>query len=180
MPIYRRDMQPNWQPLDIGNDLVYLQPLQQTDFDALYAVASDPLIWEQHPNPNRYQRAVFQKYFEGAMESKGAFLIKRIADDAVMGCSRYYDYDAEKKAVKIGYTFLGRAYWGSVYNPAVKKLMIDYAFQWVSKVLFEIGANNIRSQKAIERLGAEKTDESLVTYFGETPQLNFIYTISKI
>jgi RimJ/RimL family protein N-acetyltransferase len=169
----------NLQPSHLKNDLVQLIPLQETDFEELYAVASDPLVWEQHPNKLRYQRAVFQNYFEGAIVSKGAFLIRDYKTNEVVGSSRFYDYDTKENSVLIGYTFIGRKFWGTGHNKALKKLMLDYAFEQVDKVYFHIGAFNIRSQKAIEKIGAKKVDEFEVEYYGEDSKLNFIYLITK-
>lgn len=168
----------NLQP-HLENETIKLIPLQESDFEALYQIASDPLVWEQHPNKNRYQKEVFQTFFEGAMASKGAFLIVDKQTDSVIGSTRFYDLDKTNKSVLIGYTFYGRNYWGSNYNPAVKKLMLDYAFQFVDRIYFTIGAENIRSQKAIERLGAVKVREIEVAYHGEAQVPNFEYIISK-
>jgi RimJ/RimL family protein N-acetyltransferase len=168
----------NIQPT-LENDLVLLQPLKETDFESLYEVASDPLVWEQHPNKNRYQRDVFQNFFDGAIESGGAFLIIDKKTNAVIGSTRFYDLEEKNKSVLIGYTFYGRGYWGSTYNPSVKKLMLDYAFQFLDRVYFHIGAANIRSQKAIERIGAAKVREMEVAYHGEPEKLNFEYQIEK-
>ena len=136
----------NLQPINLKNEIIQLIPLQETDFSALYKVASDPLVWEQHPNKLRYQRDVFQNYFEGAMLSKGAFLIRDTKTNEVIGCSRYYDFNENENStetsVLIGYTFIGRNFWGKGYNKALKKLMLDYAFQFVDKVYFHIGAYN--------------------------------------
>jgi RimJ/RimL family protein N-acetyltransferase len=173
----------NLQPIDLKNEIIQLIPLQETDFSALYKVASDPLVWEQHPNKLRYQRDVFQNYFEGAMLSKGAFLIRDTKTNEVIGCSRYYDFNENENStetsVLIGYTFIGRNFWGKGYNKALKKLMLDYAFQFVEKVYFHIGAYNYRSQKAIEKIGAQKVDEFEVEYYGEESKLNFVYLITK-
>ena len=168
------------QPTFLKNDFIQLVPLQESDFEALYAVASDPLVWEQHPNKFRYQLEVFRNYFEGALLSKGAFLIRDTPTGDVIGSSRYYDYDADANSILIGYTFIGRKYWGTGYNRALKKLMLEYAFQYVDKVYFHIGAFNIRSQKAIEKLGAVKVGEFEVEYYGEDSKLNFVYLITKI
>lgn len=169
----------NIQPT-LENDLVILQPLKESDFESLYEMASDPLVWEQHPNKNRYQKAVFQNFFDGAMESKGAFIIIDKKTNTVIGSTRFYDLDEKNKSVLIGYTFYGRNYWGSAYNPSVKKLMLDYAFRFLDTVYFHIGADNIRSQKAIERIGAVKVREITVAYHGEPEKLNFEYQIEKI
>jgi len=165
------DLQPT-----LTNELVKLVPLKEGDFEALFAVASDPLIWEQHPNKDRYQRVVFEKFFEGAMESKGAFIIYEANSTKVIGSSRYYD--KEDNSVAVGYTFIGRAYWGKGYNAAIKKLMFDHAFQFVDKIILHIGATNFRSQKAAEKIGATKTGEINVAYYGEPVKLNFIYEIA--
>ncbi|MBF6641322.1 GNAT family N-acetyltransferase [Flavobacterium sp. J49] len=169
----------NTQPYNLKNELIKLIPLEEKDFEELYAVASDPLVWEQHPNKLRYQREVFRNYFEGAILSKGAFLIRDAQMNEVVGSSRFYDYDEKEKSVLIGYTFIGRKFWGNGYNKALKKIMLDYAFEHVDKVYFHIGAFNIRSQKAIEKIGAVKVDEFEVEYYGEDAKLNFVYLIEK-
>jgi RimJ/RimL family protein N-acetyltransferase len=159
--------------------LILLRPLQQDDFERLYTVASDPLIWEQHPNKNRYQQDVFQNFFNGAMQSKGALLAIDQLSGGIVGCSRFYDYNEETQSVFIGYTFLARKYWGGCYNPVMKKLMLDHAFQYVNTVLFHIGAQNIRSQIAIGRIGAVKQRELIVAYHGEPEKLNFEYVLDR-
>lgn len=168
-----------WQPT-LEDHSVRLQPLQEDDFEALYAVASDPLIWEQHPNKNRYQRDVFKTYFEGAMQSGGALLALDKKTSEVIGCSRFYDFNPENKLIFIGYTFIARRCWGKGYNLSMKELMMNHAFQFVDTILFHIGANNIRSQKAIDRIGAVKQRELAVAYHGEPEKLNFEYAIDKI
>lgn len=168
----------NLQPT-LENDLIKIIPLKPDDFETLYAIASDPLLWEQHPNKDRYKREVFEVFFQGALESKGAFLVYDKNRDVPIGSSRYYAVDGNENAIAIGYTFIACDYWGGLYNPTLKKLMIDYAFQFVDSVVFHIGAVNIRSQKAIVRLGAVKIDEVEMEYYGEPIKLNFIYEIRK-
>ncbi len=167
------------QPIHLKNEVVKLLPLQESDFDRLYDVASDPLVWEQHPNPNRYQKEVFRIYFEGAILSKGAFIVLDSQTNEIIGCSRYYDFNEDKNSIKIGYTFIGTKFWGQHYNKNMKSLMINHAFQKIENVLFDIGANNIRSQMAIFKIGATKIGEQLVKYYGEESKLNYIYQISK-
>jgi RimJ/RimL family protein N-acetyltransferase len=143
----------------LSNDLIELKPLQADDFDRLFAVASDPLIWEMHPIKDRYKQEVFQGFFDGALASKGAFVVFDKSSCAMIGTSRYYDYKPELSQVAIGFTFIAREYWGGEYNHAMKKLMLDYAFQFVDTVLLHIGVDNIRSQKATLKLGAVMTRE---------------------
>ena len=163
----------------LENNLVKLIPLKKKDFEKLYQVASDPLIWEQHPNKNRYERIVFEKFFKDAIESGGAFLVLKKGSDEVIGGSRYYDFDEEKKLIAIGYTFLARKYWGTTYNRAIKNMMLDHAFKFVDTVIFHIGTKNIRSQKAIEKLGARKVSEIEINFPGEDERLNFVYEMDK-
>ena len=171
-------MEFNIQPV-LGNDKVMLYPLQEEDFEDLYAVASDAKIWEQHPNKDRWKRDVFKTFFEGALQSKGAFKIIDKASGKVIGSTRLYDYDEQGNSIFIGYTFYATQYWGTGINHAVKKLMLEYVFTFVSKVYFHIGANNLRSQISISRLGAEKIAEQEVEYFGEASRLNFVYEIKR-
>lgn len=169
----------NLQPI-LENETIALIPLQDTDFDTLYAVASDPAVWAQHPNKDRWQEDVFRNFFEGAIQSGGAFKVIDKTTGTTIGSTRFYDYNAAEASLFIGYTFYGTAYWGKGINPVVKALMLNYAFGFVEHVYFHIGANNIRSQIAIGRLGAVKTGEQEVTYYGEAPKLNFVYGIDKV
>ncbi len=163
----------------LENEIVILRPLRDDDFEALYSVAADPLIWEQHPNKTRYQRPVFETYFKGAMESNSAYLVSDKVTGDVIGCSRFYDYDPIQNTICIGYTFLSRICWGKSYNRALKSIMLDYAFKLVDTVIFHVGKNNMRSQKAMEKLGAEKTGEQEMSYYGEDPHINFVYCVYK-
>lgn len=166
------------QPLE--NDLAILSPLHPEDFEVLYKVASNPLVWQQHPNKDRWKQDVFETFFRGAIESKGAYKIVDKATGSIIGNTRFYDYNKEDDSIHIGYTFYNPEYWGKGYNPSVKKLMMEYIFHFVSKVYFHIGAINIRSQISIQRLGAKKIGEQNIEYFGEKPALNFIYCIDKV
>lgn len=168
----------NLQPT-LSNEYAQLVPLSPGDFESLYAVAADPLIWAQHPNPDRWRREVFSNFFDGAIQSGGAFKIVHLPSGELAGSTRMYDYDAAANRLLIGYTFYARKFWGTGINRAVKKLMLDYAFGHVAEVDFHIGAVNRRSQIAIERLGALKVDEQEVAYFGETPKLNYVYRIRR-
>ena len=166
------------QPV-LENDKVILYPLQEEDFAALYAVASDPKIWEQHPNKDRWKQTVFRTFFNGALQSQGAFKILDKATGKIVGSTRIYNYQEPESSIMIGYTFLATSYWGTGLNLSVKALLLDYLFQFVEQVYFQIGAHNIRSQMAIGRLGAKKVGEQEVAYFGELPKLNYIYSVEK-
>ncbi len=168
----------HFQPY-LKNGQVTAEPLQQSHFESLYKAASDPLVWEQHPNKNRWQLKAFENYFTGAIESGGAFLVRDAQTNEVIGSSRYSDYIAETNTVSIGYTFFIRSHWGKGCNHALKQLMLDHIFQFVDTVRFYIGATNKRSQISIERFGATKIGEEEIAYYGEPEKLNFVYAITK-
>jgi RimJ/RimL family protein N-acetyltransferase len=145
------------QPILTG-DLLELRPLRAGDFEALYAVASDPLIWEQHPQSDRYQQEVFQNFFREALESGGALVAIDSKDNQVIGSSRFHDYNEAQSEIEIGWTFLARSHWGGTYNGEMKRLMLEHAFKFVDKVIFVIGPQNLRSQKALEKIGGVRLD----------------------
>jgi len=153
------DLQPN-----LKGELIELRPLTPEDWDELFAVASDPLIWEQHPESDRYREEVFKTYFSGALESGGAFVIIDKKTGEIIGSTRYFGYDPQKSEIEIGWTFLARKYWAGCYNWELKQLMLDQAFEFVENVVFLVGEKNVRSQRATEKIGAirdgivEKTD----------------------
>lgn len=141
------------QPVLEGR-LLRLVPLRPEDFERLYAVASDPLIWEQHPQSDRYKIEVFKVFFREALESGGAFVVMDCKTGEVIGSSRYYGYDEQRSEIEIGWTFLARSYWGGIYNREMKQLMLRHAFKFVDSVVFLVGPQNWRSQKALEKIGA--------------------------
>ena len=169
----------NLQPNHLSNHLIRLEPLQPSHFNELYETASDPLIWEQHPNPNRYQKEVFESFFEGALASGGAFIVRDVDSGKALGSTRFYDLKPLDNEIKIGYTFFSRDCWGKGINRQVKTLMLNYAFIYIEKVIFHIGAQNIRSQIAIEKLGAKKVGEEMVAYYNEPDRLNFVYEMMR-
>ena len=141
------------QPVLIG-ELVELRPLREEDFPTLFAVASDSLIWEQHPQPDRCTEPVFRQFFRAGMESGGAFIVIDRKDGRVIGSSRFAEYDETKSEIEIGWTFLARSHWGGRYNGEMKRLMLAHAFRFVRRVIFRVGPLNRRSQRALENIGA--------------------------
>jgi RimJ/RimL family protein N-acetyltransferase len=141
------------QPVLRGKHLE-LRPLRTEDFSDLYAVASDPLIWEQHPSKERYKADVFTAFFQGALASGGALIAIDSKDGKVIGSSRFHAYNEIKAEIEIGWTFLARSHWGGVYNGEIKQLMLQHAFRFVHSVIFLVGVRNMRSQKALEKIGA--------------------------
>jgi RimJ/RimL family protein N-acetyltransferase len=168
------DLQPT-----LTGKLIELRPLAPADFDALFQAASDPLIWEQHPENDRYTRDVFQRYFDGAIESKGALAVVDRKSGRVIGSSRYHDLKSEESQVEIGFTFLERAYWGGEYNQEMKRLMLDHAFRFVERVVFVVGENNLRSQKALEKIGARFLKKSESAARDGSVRKNVVFQITR-
>lgn len=162
------------QPV-LTSEMLELRPLRADDFEELYAVASDPLIWEQHPNSDRCQRDVFRKFFDEAMQSGGALIAIDRKDGRVIGSSRYHCYDLERSEVEIGWTFLARSHWGGIYNGELKRLMMAHAFKFVDSVLFFIGSTNVRSQRALEKIGGVRAG----TKTDPNGRESFIYRITR-
>ena len=140
------------QPVLTG-ELLELRPLRPEDFPALYAAASDPLVWEQHPAGDRYKEEVFREFFREALESGGALAAVNLKDGRIVGSSRFLAYDEEAGEIEIGYTFLARTHWGGAYNGEMKRLMLRHAFRFVRSVVFLVGPQNFRSQRAVEKIG---------------------------
>ncbi len=163
----------------LSDSLINIEPLVADHFEALFSVASDPRIWEQHPNKFRYKEEVFRHFFDEGIESKGALLVRDISTGDVIGSSRYYEWNPDRSEVKIGYTFLARKYWGGLYNRSLKSLMLENAFAQVDRVIFEVGAGNKRSQLAMAKIGGVKIGESEINFPGEAYSLNFVYAIEK-
>ena len=147
----RFDLQPT-----LRGDLLELRPLRADDFDALFAAAADPLIWEQHPESDRYTSEKFRRYFEGAMQSGGAFAVRDLETGEIIGSTRFHGYEPVAREIEIGWTFLARSHWGGAYNQEMKRLLLEHAFRFVDRVVFLVGPANIRSQRAVEKIGGTR------------------------
>ncbi|ACO47734.1 GNAT family N-acetyltransferase [Deinococcus deserti] len=145
----RFDFQPT-----LSGARVTLRPLKEQDFGPLYAAASDPLIWEQHPD-NRHEPAVFRAYFDGMLASGGALLATEASTGTVIGASRFHSRDIHPHSLEIGWTFLARSYWGGTYNGDMKRLMLGHAFHFVDHVVFLVASQNLRSQRAVQKIGGQ-------------------------
>jgi len=161
------------QPTLTGRHLM-LRPLAAQDFDALFAVAADPLLWEQHPDPGRGTRAGFAPFFEGALRSRGCLVALDAARRSIIGWSRYSDH-APGERIAIGYTFLARSHWGGTTNAQMKRLMLHHAFTDVHEVRFMVAERNLRSRRAVEKLGAEVAGAEPTPRWG---QIHVIYRLT--
>jgi len=149
-------MKADLQPRLLG-DLIELRPLHEDDWETLFQVASDPKIWEQHPNHDRHREDVFRTFFHDAIQSGGALVAIDRKTQRLIGSSRFVWYDREQRTIEVGWTFLARHCWGGRYNGEMKRLMLHYAFTLARRVVFVIGSGNHRSRRAIERIGAVLT-----------------------
>ena len=168
------DLQPH-----LTGELIELRPLAPEDWDDLFAVASDPLIWEQHPESDRYKENVFKVFFREALECGGAFVVIDAQTQHIIGSTRFYGYDPDKSELEIGWTFLARKYWGGGYNAEMKRLLLNHAFKFVESVVFFVGETNFRSQKAMEKIGAIKIGLVERQYGNHPPAFNVKYITKK-
>ncbi|HEV8462807.1 MAG TPA: GNAT family N-acetyltransferase, partial [Gaiellaceae bacterium] len=152
--LHRLDCQPT-----LEGHLILVRPLRADDFDGLYAAGADPLVWEQHPDRERWREDVFRAYFDDHLASGGALAVVDRASGSLIGATRYANHDPNANEVEIGWTFLAQPYWGGAYNAELKKLMLEHAFQSVETVVFLVDANNRRSRRAVEKLGATESGE---------------------
>jgi RimJ/RimL family protein N-acetyltransferase len=168
------DLQPN-----LKSELIELRMLRPEDWDDLFGAASDPLIWEQHPERNRYKEDIFRIFFKEALESGGAFVVIDRKTQQIIGSTRFHGYDPKKSEIEIGWTFIARKYWGGHYNREMKRLMLAHAFRFVENVVFFVGEKNIRSQKATEKIGGIKSGMVKRVYGNRPLSLNVRYVIKK-
>jgi RimJ/RimL family protein N-acetyltransferase len=142
----------DYQPV-LKGELVELRPLRADDYGALFAVASDPLLWQQHPAEDRHESSGFQKFFDGALASASVLAAIGTRSGDLIGSSRYHGYDANRSEIEIGWSFLARSHWGGTYNGEMKRLMLTHAFRFVERVVLLVGPDNLRSQRAVEKIG---------------------------
>ena len=168
------------QPVLEGERL-YLRPLTEADWPALWAVASDPELWAVHPSHNRWQEPVFRAFLDDALAKGGALAIVDKATGAVIGSSRFQFCDRleEHGALEIGWSFLARAYWGRGYNAEFKRLMLEHAFRYTDRVVFRVGAANAISRKAMVNIGGILTGETFVEERVGHPVEHVIYEITR-
>jgi N-acetyltransferase len=160
------------QPTLTGEHLL-LRPLRPEDREATWEVARDPLIWALHPDQTRYHRAGFEHFFAGLLSDSGSLAVVDNATGRIIGVSRYYEWEPQRREVAVGYTFLARAYWGGWANGEMKRLMIQHAAPHADAIWFHVGKGNLRSRRAMEKIGAVAAFEALRVQNGE--MIDFVY-----
>jgi len=169
----------NRQPV-LEGELLLLRPLRSDDWEALYGVASDPLIWEIHPANDRWQEPVFRAYFADALNKGGALAVIDKRSGAMIGSSRFQNHDAaEGGSVEIGWTFLARSHWGGGYNREKKRLMLAHALRFVERAVFMVGEDNLRSRRAMEKIGGVLTGYREVRHMAGGAKAHVQYAITR-
>jgi N-acetyltransferase len=166
------------QPTLVG-ELTVVRPMVAEDWDAVYGVASDPLIWAIHPAHDRWQEPVFRKFFDDALASGGGLVILDKATGAAIGASRYANHDAARDEIEIGWTFLARSHWGGRYNGEVKRMMVDHIHRFVGTAVFLVGEGNLRSQRAMEKVGGVRQAEMRERVYSTGLHRQMVFAISR-
>lgn len=168
------DLQPS-----LANAVVELRPLVAGDWTALSAVAADPLIWAGHPAHDRWLDVVFANFFAEAMASGGALVAIDPGSKAIIGSSRFDTERAGPGEVEIGWTFLARSAWGGRVNAAMKGLMIGHALESFERCIFLVGETNLRSRRAMEKIGGRLTARVHEGELAGAPVRHLIYGIDR-
>lgn len=143
----------------LENEFVLLSPLTLKNYQELIPVASQEKLVQYSPS-DIYTPETLQNYVTIALEQKERmisipFIIFDKTRQQYAGSTRYMNIHWKNKVLEIGSTWIGKEFQGSGLNTQMKHLMIDYAFDIMDfeKVEFRIDERNIRSRKAVEKLG---------------------------
>lgn len=166
------------QPTLVDDELT-IRPLRASDWEALYSVASDPMIWAVHPASDRWKEPVFRAFFDQALASGGALIVTRTSTGEILGSSRFDRTRAEEGEVEIGWTFLARSEWGGATNKRVKRLMLGHALEYFDQVIFLVGETNLRSRRAMEKIGGQLTNRVHHAQMGDRSAVHVIYVIDR-
>ena len=164
------------QPTLVGPQLT-LRPLCSDDLEPLYELARDPLMWDLHPEQDRWQRPVFEQLFANCLRLGGGLTVVHNATGRLIGSSSYYEYKPDQSEVVIGYTYLGRDYWGGAANRELKRLMLQHAYQTVQQVWFHVGTHNLRSRRAMEKIGAQLSHAIVLPNAAGIPREMVVYSM---
>jgi RimJ/RimL family protein N-acetyltransferase len=149
------------EPVELGGDLVRIEPLECKHARGLLAAAdSDEIfVWLPYARPADLGEA--RGWIEAALADRAAarrfpFAVCHASDNAVIGSTSFWDFDADNRSIEIGSTWLSRAQWRTGANLEAKLLLMSYAFEslGLERVAFRTDIRNGRSRQAIERLGA--------------------------
>lgn len=147
--------------LILENDAVLLRPLTSTDIDAVEAISYSNELGEFGARVKN--RADLTDYFNFCIQVKKAkeiypLLIINKQDGTAIGITMLGNISFQHKRLEIGWTWIAEKYQGTGVNATCKNLLLNYCFQqlMLRRVEFKIDIKNIKSQKAVEKLGAVK------------------------
>ena len=164
----------------LETERLVLRPLAETDREALFGIASDPAVWEQHPIHDRWRRDVFDAFFDEGLASGGALAVCDGRDERMLGMTRFDRFDPDEGGVvEIGWTFLAPRCWGKGYNPEMKRAMLAHAFAHVALVEFRVGDTNYRSRNALEAIGAARTTRYELGRYQGKRVVHLVYEIDR-
>ena len=179
MPADATAVADTWRQPTLTGECLLLRPLAPEDWEAVYTVASDPLVWELHPAHDRWREPVFREYFANALHYQGAVAVIDRVSGAMIGSSRWQWFDPVRSSVEIGWTFLARSHWGGACNRELKRLMIGHALRHVRLVEFQVGEGNLRSRRAMEKIGGRLTDRTTVVDMADGPVRHVIFEVNR-
>ncbi|PWU55375.1 GNAT family N-acetyltransferase [Micromonospora sp. S4605] len=164
VPAYLRpDRSPWLEPAVLRGEHVVLEPLRLAHADELHTATADPEVWRHLGTAMPADPAGTAEVVAAALAAhhRGERVpwVQRCAvTGAVVGTTSYYEVDPDRRAVAIGYTFLGRPWWRTGINTEAKLLLLTRAFEELGalRVVWHTDIRNERSQRAIERLGATR------------------------
>lgn len=147
-------------PVTLTGRHLRLEPMRAAHAAALLEAGRDPEIWAWMP-ARPTTPAAMDAWLEKAMkgEAQGReypFIVVRLADDRIIGSTRYLAVEEDDRTVEIGWTWYSPDAWGGVVNPEAKYLLMRHAFEdWHAiRVALKTDVKNLHSQAAIRKLGA--------------------------
>ena len=153
----------NIQPITLKGNLVHLEPLSDQHVAGLTKIGQDIQIWQHLPyglldTTEKMKVHVSEMLRRAANGTDLPFAVIHLASGQSIGCTRYLGIDKANRKLEIGGTWYGTNYQRTGVNTECKYLLLTHAFESLGcvRVQFKTDARNIRSQKAIERLGAVK------------------------
>lgn len=145
----------------LENNWVRLDPLLTSHIEYLWPIASTLNIYEYSPT-NVSSKALLKTYIEEALAFQKShtaipFAIFDKKNNKYVGCTRFGYIDQKHKTLHIGWTWIAKESQGTGLNGSVKQLLLSAAFgpMGMRKVSFRVDALNIKSRKAVEKLGAQ-------------------------
>ncbi len=146
--------------LRLENDLVKLMPLRLSQEEELWAIAQQIDLY-QYGSTDVSTKDKLTVYIQNALNEASAgksipFIIYNKQTSECAGCTRFGNIDPKNKVLHIGWTWISPALQGTGFNHQMKFLMLGHAFEEMhyEKVEFRIDERNVRSRKAVEKLGA--------------------------